>query len=105
MLRRLAGTLVMLFPSSRTSPLVGWSNPAMMRSAVVFPQPLGPSSDSSSPEPTLRSTESTATTSPNCLRSCRISRLAMVPLPRHSDGAPVAHPAADEEDAEHREPR
>src|SRR4051812_48796231 len=37
-----------LFPPIRMSPPSGSSNPASIRSAVVFPQPDGPSSTSSS---------------------------------------------------------
>src|SRR3954454_20257554 len=55
-------------PPSVTRPVSGRSNPAMMRSVVVFPDPDGPSSVKNSPSPTARSTSSTATTSPYVLR-------------------------------------
>ena len=48
-LRRLGGQLPTSMPSSRILPLVGGSKPATMRSVVVFPQPLGPSSEKNSP--------------------------------------------------------
>src|SRR5215472_13048036 len=55
-------------PSMLIVPEVTSSRPATIRSAVVFPQPDGPTSTSSSPSPTIRSSESTATVpSPNRL--------------------------------------
>ena len=41
---------------SRSSPASGCSRPAMERSSVVLPQPLGPSSTTNSPGPTSRET-------------------------------------------------
>src|SRR5882762_10712554 len=55
-------------PPSVTRPASGRSNPAMIRSVVVLPEPDGPSSVKNSPSPTLRSTSSTATTSPYVFR-------------------------------------
>src|SRR6266498_3119658 len=49
------------------SPSVGISRPAIMRSTVVLPPPLGPSSASSSPSLTEKLTLLTAATVPNCL--------------------------------------
>ena len=43
------------FPSMLTDPVVGFSNPAIMRSIVVFPQPDGPRNVINSPS---RKTES-----------------------------------------------
>ena len=40
--RRCGGTDDTARPWIKISPLVGESNPAIMRSSVVFPQPLGP---------------------------------------------------------------
>jgi hypothetical protein len=48
-----------------TSPLVGISNPAIMRNTVVFPPPLGPSKAINSPSLTENVTLLTAGTSPN----------------------------------------
>src|SRR3989304_4461047 len=48
----------------RISPVNGCSNPAMQRSVVVLPQPLGPSSVNSSPWPTSKDTPRSARTSP-----------------------------------------
>ena len=40
-------------PSSRIWPEVGSSNPAIIRSVVVLPQPDGPSSEKNSPGPII----------------------------------------------------
>src|SRR6266496_802232 len=45
---------------SHTSPASGSSSPAIMRSVVVLPHPLGPSNTSSSPSSTSKLTSSTA---------------------------------------------
>src|SRR4051794_37590715 len=55
-------------PPSVMRPRSGCSNPAIIRSVVVLPEPEGPSSVKNSPAPTFRSTSSTATTSPYSLR-------------------------------------
>jgi hypothetical protein len=44
-------------------PLVGASNPPIMRSVVVLPHPEGPSSEKNSPDPMSSVTLSTARTS------------------------------------------
>src|SRR5215510_8359694 len=54
-------------PSSRISPSVGCSKPAIMRSVVVLPQPDGPSIEKNSPAGISRSMPSTAVNSPNFL--------------------------------------
>src|SRR5712692_1289786 len=61
----------------RISPELGCSRPAIIRSSVVFPQPDGPRSTRNSPSRVTRSTPSTARTSPNSLRTCRASTVAM----------------------------
>ncbi len=62
----------------RISPLVTGSNPATIRSAVVLPQPDGPTSTRNSPGSTSRLSSLTATTPPGkCLVTA--SRL-MVPV-------------------------
>jgi hypothetical protein len=43
----------------------------MIRSSVDLPEPLGPSSDVSEPAGISRVTSSSATNSPNCLRTSR----------------------------------
>src|SRR4051794_1876352 len=50
-------------------PASGRSKPAIMRRQVVFPEPDGPSRVKNSPRRMSRSTPSTATTSPNSLRT------------------------------------
>ncbi len=65
--RRLGGRSVMSLPSSRTRPESGVSNPAQMRSNVVFPQPLGPSSEKISPCRIFSETPSSAFRSPKLL--------------------------------------
>src|SRR6478752_9253957 len=59
----------MSWPPRRTRPRSGCSNPAMIRSVVVFPEPDGPSRVKNSPSPTETSTSSTAITSPYVLRA------------------------------------
>ena len=59
-------------PSSSTVPASGRSKPAMRRSVVVFPQPLGPSSASNSPGANVEiERRATAATAPNRLVSPR----------------------------------
>ncbi len=47
--RSAAGTSLTRLPSSRISPALGFSRPAMMRSSVDFPQPDGPTKTTNSP--------------------------------------------------------
>ena len=56
-------------PLSITVPAVGCSNPAIMRSTVVLPEPDGPSMEKNSPSAMSRSTPATASIEPNDLRS------------------------------------
>src|SRR5712692_3676387 len=58
---------VMSRPPIRTRPELAHSRPATRRSNVVLPQPLGPTSENSSPAGTARVTPSTAVTSPKRL--------------------------------------
>src|SRR6478736_5066180 len=53
--RRLVGTPETSVPPMRTTPPCACSSPASTRSAVVFPQPDGPSSDTNSPGSIARS--------------------------------------------------
>ena len=57
------------------------SSPAMMRSSVVLPQPLGPMTATNSPCWTSMSTRSMATTAPKRLAMPRTSRSATAPPP------------------------
>ena len=67
-------------PSSTTAspmrivPASTWASPATSRSSVDFPQPLGPTTASSSSSSTARSRSSMATTDPNALRTALSSR-------------------------------
>src|SRR5687768_10433586 len=54
----------------RTRPAVGRRMPAIMRSVVVFPAPLGPRKPKSWPDGTSRSSASTAVNEPYFLVSC-----------------------------------
>ena len=71
MSRLLGGTRVMSLPATRMRPEFGRSKPATMRSAVVLPQPDGPSSETNSPSSSEMLMPSSATTSPN--DRCRVS--------------------------------
>jgi len=51
-------------PQMRTLPRPGRENPARMRSSVVFPDPLGPSSAHRSPGPTVQVTVTDTTGAP-----------------------------------------
>ena len=79
-LRFAGGTKLTSLPSRMMRPAVGSSNPAIMRSVVVLPQPLGPSIEKNSPPGISNVTSSTATVSPNFLvtRSILISPCAGV---------------------------
>ena len=74
MSRLLEGMPVTSLPSMTTRPEVGASNPATIRSAVVFPQPEGPSSERNSPVSSATSISSIAVKSPNFLCSFCSSR-------------------------------
>src|SRR3990172_755980 len=63
-LRSRGGRWFTTCPPMRISPSVGGSNPAIMRSKVVLPQPEGPKRTRNSPSLVDRSTPSTAQTSP-----------------------------------------
>ncbi len=73
MSRLLGGTPTMFSPYSRTSPDVGSSKPAIIRSVVVLPQPDGPSSEKNSPLSIARSTRSTAWTWPSSALNCLVT--------------------------------
>ena len=64
-------------PSIVISPAVGFSNPAIIRSVVVLPQPDGPRNDTNSPFSTARLKSMTAATSPNSFCTPVSSRKAM----------------------------
>ena len=92
MSRRAAGTDEMSLPSIRTEPVSAVSKPATMRSAVVLPQPDGPSSATSSPGAISMDSPSRARVAPNArVRSC--SSTLVPPLARTCP-VPVAVMAA-----------
>ena len=71
------GRAAMGMPAIRISPDVGGSNPAIMRSVVVLPEPDAPSSVRNSPAAMSSDRSSTAAKSPNRLvRRCS-SRIGM----------------------------
>src|SRR5581483_3966459 len=106
MSRLFGDTCVTSRPSTTTRPSSGRSKPATMRSAVVLPQPDGPSSERNSPSPSLISIPSSAFTVPKSRWRFWSSRNATIVLPRRGDDrAPCASLAADEEERQHRRPR
>src|SRR5262245_50635566 len=64
--RRFAGTVVTSLPWSTIRPSSGTSKPAIIRSVVVFPQPLGPSIEKNSPSSIVKPIESPAFAVPKC---------------------------------------
>src|ERR687897_3714926 len=74
-LRARGGRSLTTCPSMKTSPSLGCSSPAMVRSRVVLPHPEGPRRTRYSPSSVARSMPSTAWTRPpsNCLTSPRTS--------------------------------
>src|SRR3954453_1305883 len=89
------------FSSTRTSPVVGSSKPAMIRSMVDFPQPEAPIRQKNWPRTMLRSMRPSASTSPSPMmkrlltartitRPCLLSGMVL--------GAPLQQAVADEHD-------
>jgi hypothetical protein len=66
-LRRFGPTVVTSTPRRRMRPSSGCSKPPIMRSVVVFPQPLGPRREKNSPSRMSRETSRTAATLPKLL--------------------------------------
>ena len=75
MSRRAAGTDEMSLPSTRTDPVSAVSKPATMRSAVVLPQPDGPSNATSSPGAISMDSPSRARVAPKARVRSRSSTL------------------------------
>ena len=63
--RRYGGSVLTSAPPSSMRPELGSSNPPIMRSVVVFPQPDGPSMAKKLPRSISNEMPSTATTSSN----------------------------------------
>src|SRR5713226_5204519 len=61
-------------PAIHTSPELPDSNPAMMRSSVVLPEPLSPRMVRNSPSATSREISCSTTCLPNCLETDRMLR-------------------------------
>src|SRR5882672_9408941 len=76
-LRSRGGRSFTTLPPMRMSPLVCFSSPAIIRSKVVLPQPLGPKRTRNSPSRVLKSTPSTAVWSWKTFRICFVSTMAM----------------------------
>src|SRR5882724_13367296 len=72
MSRSLGGTRLTTRSPMRISPPVISSSPAIMRSKVVLPQPLGPTSTANSPSEMSTSTPRMTWVRPNCLYTLRI---------------------------------
>ena len=92
MSRWAAGTGEMSLPSTMTEPVSAVSKPATMRSAVVLPQPEGPSKATSSPGAILMDSPSRARMTPNARVRSRSSTL--VPPPARTGPVPAAVVAA-----------
>ena len=88
MSRLAAGTGAMSLPSTVTVPLSAVSNPARIRSAVVLPQPDGPSSATSSPGAISSDSPFSARTAPNDRLTSR--RLTGAPPLAARPGTPAA---------------
>src|SRR5436305_12280171 len=71
MLRRSGDRSFIRRPATTISPEVARSNPAIIRSVVVLPQPDGPRRQTTSPAATSRSTSRAATNEPKRLVSFR----------------------------------
>src|SRR5437868_5425872 len=87
--RRFAGTSVTSFPFSTMRPASGSSNPAIIRSVVVLPHPLGPSSEKNSPSAISSVTSSTAAAPPKLLPT-PLSAIATRSLPAMGESNPAA---------------
>ena len=85
MSRLAAGTAETSLPSTRTSPASACSKPATIRSAVVLPQPDGPSRATSSPGAMSSDMLSSARTVPNARVTSRSDTL----VPAASDVAVI----------------
>src|SRR5262245_9646495 len=82
-------------PSSSTSPALGASSPATMRSSVLLPQPLGPRIVMKSFSATSRSVACSANVAPKRRSTARTDRIALIepassPELRPWEQAPVA---------------
>src|SRR6187401_2168059 len=99
---------VMSVPSTTIVPAVGFSNPAIIRSVVVLPQPDGPRNETNSPRTASRLKSSTATVPPGNVFwtpvSVRNPMVGLVLLAGAGDDDAAPRTAADERDEDHRHP-
>src|SRR3989338_8517682 len=84
-------------PAISTSPEVGFSRPAIIRSRVVFPHPEDPRRTRNSPSLVDRSTPFPACTLPKLFRIFLVSTVAIACLfpsrgPKHGGGGPAPGP-------------
>ena len=77
-------------PSTSTSPVSAVSNPATIRSAVVLPQPDGPSSATSSPGAISSDIPSSALDAPKVRVSSRSDTLVPSRVPATGPAVPAA---------------
>src|ERR1700722_5289659 len=77
-------------PSNSASPLVGWASPARVRSSVVLPAPLGPTTQANSPRATSKVMSCSATFGPPALgytlRTCRSDTTGVTSWPDSASG-------------------
>src|SRR5262245_33100047 len=99
--RSLPGPMIAL-PWVVTSPVVGSSKPAMMRSSVDLPQPEAPIRQTNSPLSMARSMRASASISPSPtgkrLVTPRTASRGRLPPSRMMLRAPAQHPVADHHD-------
>src|SRR5260221_5867896 len=96
MSRAAGGSRVISCPSIDMAPSSGYSSPAMRRSVVVLPAPVGPSRTMNSPSAMLSERSCTASTSPKRLLTCcnTISAMAIALIERalrRASGRHVEH--------------
>src|ERR1700730_1616885 len=72
-------------------PASGCTRPARMRSSVVLPQPLGPSRQTSSPRPTVRSIPRSTSVAPKRLEMS-VSSTSGASMPGAATGGPAQEP-------------
>ena len=78
-----AEAMVTSMPPRRICPASGWWTPEIIRASVDFPAALSPTSATTSPARTVRSTSTSASTPPKCLlteRSLRSGGRASMPV-------------------------
>ena len=92
--RSCGSTCAMSLPSSRMRPSSGVSKPASIRSSVVLPQPLGPSSAKNSPALMSSESRSTARKPPNFFTTASMRSSGMSGSSACGAGFDTASPAS-----------